>query len=130
MVSRLADRRLMTGFNGATLSTAWKTSRSRRRSSVSWQLQWGHAEHSVEDRPSLIGLSTGYCFNGATLSTAWKTPRVAAGSPGTTMLQWGHAEHSVEDDCVRRLHAASGEMLQWGHAEHSVEDIAGYCMSR
>ena len=40
-------------------------------------LQWGHAEHSVED-PAPDGLP----------------------SP-TTRLQWGHAEHSVEDSPPR-----------------------------
>ena len=38
------------------------------------KLQWGHAEHSVEDAMVDRVMSTAGCW-----------------------LQWGHAEHSVED---------------------------------
>ena len=85
-------------------------------------LQWGHAEHSVEDSygANLYGANL-YGFNGATLSTAWKTPTRVAASHSLCVLQWGHAEHSVEDIAGARW-ARSPAALQWGHAEHSVED--------
>ena len=58
-------------FNGATLSKRGRRMRTEDRAGQS--LQWGHAEHSVED--------------------------AASPDPATdqVMLQWGHAEHSVED---------------------------------
>ena len=67
-------------FNGATLSTAWKTT-----------IQW-------------VTIATGLCFNGATLSTAWKT-MPSRTLPTSKRLQWGHAEHSVEDALAARLPA-------------------------
>ena len=72
--STLNLRRVSSSFNGATLSTAWKTSITADRVHGPGGLQWGHAEHSVEDARRPRGRArSSTCFNGATLSTAWKT---------------------------------------------------------
>ena len=65
------------------------------------QLQWGHADDSVEDTP---------------LSASVLTDRF--------MLQWGHADDSVEDDRSAVRRACTSVELQWGHADDSVEDDA------
>ena len=109
-------------------------------------LQWGHAEHSVEDVRTPASRQCQLrapCFNGATLSTAWKTFVANAVESGMYYeLQWGHADaqrgrresdrsdrtrmrrfngatlmHSVEDtNDVARLHRVRSA-LQWGHAD-------------
>ena len=75
------------GFNGATLSRAWKPRRRSRRAR-----------------------SAGWCFNGATLSRTWKlVARTPSGSiHAYTWLQWSHAQPNVETTTVvyRASHAA------------------------
>src|SRR5260370_1160167 len=60
------------GFNGATLSRAWKPI----------------------GRTEIISLSM--CFNGATLSRAWKQAQPFMRPAMEDALQWGHALTSVE----------------------------------
>ena len=86
-------------FNGATPITAWKTWQASMAVSPDDTLQWGHADHSVEDIRS-----------------------PSCGPASSALLQWGHADHSVEDACQVPPGEPLRDRLQWGHADHSVED--------